>query len=227
MDEQTLRNYRRLRSQNPTLGARNALRWAKSLTKPLAYDWSVNPGNHVNAATTTREGFDIRILVDYDLYADRRAEYTDNNTGIRNPDFDWDDGDGYHYRNNPQKGNRYIEVESGYTVPSLADDYNKMGMSKSVALDVARKSLEDEAREYLADEWASYVITVKASLSGIEMGSASLDGTETSMDTRDEVEFEVTVDDYDLIGEAIENARESMTHLLAAKEALDKQSAVC
>ena len=227
MDEQTLRNYRRLRSKNPTLGASNALRWAKSLAKPLSYDWSVNPGRHVNAATTTRDGFDIRILVDYDEYADRRAEYTDNDTGIRNPDFDWDNGDGYYYRNNPQKGKRYIEVESGYTVPSLADDYHKMGMSKSVALDVARKSLEDEAREYLADEWASYVITVKASLAGIEMGSASLGGTEVSMDTPAELEFEVTLDDYDLIGEAIEDARSALLLLTAAKNTLDKQSAVC
>jgi hypothetical protein len=227
MDENTLRNYRRLRAKNPTLAAREALSWARSLTKPLGYNWSVNPGRHANAATTTRDGFDIRILVDYDEYADRRAEYTAKDTGIRNPDFDWNYGDEYLYRNNDRKRLRFIELESGYMVPELAHDYHKMGMSKSVALDVARKSLEDEASEYLSDEWTSYIITVKASLNGIEMGSASLGGTEVGMDSRDEVEFETTVDDYDLIGEAIEEARSALTLLVAAKNTLDKQNAVC
>lgn len=230
MNDTTLKTYRRLRKENPTLGARNALSWAKSLDKPLAFDWSGNPGRHVNAATTTREGFDVRIVVDYDEYAERRATLTDKDTGIRNPDFDWDDGDGYMYRNNPQKGCRYIELESEYTVVQLADDYHGMGMSRSVALDVARKSLEDEAREYLSDTWASYVVSVKVSIGGIEMGSAGIGGVEVGDGyggyVHDEREFESSVEENGLIEEAIDEARKSMTRIIAAKEALDKQVAV-
>lgn len=224
----TLKAYRRLRRENPTLSAKHALSWAKSLDKPLAFDWTVKSGQHANAAQTTRDGFDVRITVDYDQYADRRADYTDKDTGIRNPDYRYADGDGdYRYRNDPQHGLRYIEVESGYTVPDLAADYNKQGMSKSVALDVARKSLEDEAREYLSDMWTSYVVTVDVSLAGIKMGSASLGGIETGTDWsasfHDEREFESAIEDNSMIDEAIDNARESMSHLMAvaAKIGLD------
>lgn len=219
--------YRRLRRKHVTLGADQALRWAKFEERPMAFDWSGSSGRHVRAATTTCDGFDVRVVVDYDEYADRRAEYTDNDTGIRNPDFDWTDDGGYRHRNNERKGKRYIELESGYTVPDLASDYNKMGMSKSVALDVARQSLASEAREYLSDEWASYVVTVKVSVAGIELGTASLGGIETGGDYSDEREFESAVIDHDLIREAIDEARENMARLVAAKTALDTQVPVC
>lgn len=201
--------YRRLRKENPSLPAKQAILWAKGNLRPLELDWEDGPGWPVAlTAQTTRGGFDIRINVTYDEYGSQNYSETDVDTGIRNPRFRWE-GDEYSSRG----GKRFIALESDNTVRELAPYLRKMGASKNVAWEDARESLRDEAAIYMAEDYSEYVITVRASVNGTVLGDASIGGVDVTNTWGErfyrEIE-DVALHESMLIEEAIDEARESL-----------------
>lgn len=219
-----LTEYRRLRRETATLGAQHALRWAKSIVKPTEFEFHQSGrGSAVSTARATREGFDIRIDVEYDDYdAESRVTGTDKDTGIRNPKFNWS-GDSWNHRHD----RRFLELESGSTVREIATCYHDMGMARHVAWETARQSLQKEAEGYI-DNDTQYAVIVTASLDGIDLGDASIGGVETTYRTHDR-DIEDVVAEGCMIDEAIEHAREELARLVAsaAKLTLDRVAQVC
>jgi len=197
--------YRRLRRKNPGLPAKQAVLWARGNVKPSTLDWTLYEGSHVAVGRTTRDGFEVRVIIDYDTDTYGRVEETDTDTGIRNPRFGqrWT-GDSWDTRN----VRRYLSLESDSTVKELASYYHKAGASKNVAWEEARESLQEEAERYLSDDHAEYVIHAKAYLDGVPMGESGYVG---GYEVDDRESFEKQLDDFahetDCIDEVIEEAR--------------------
>lgn len=215
MDEALVKEYRKTRKEHPLVGAKQALLIAKHNLKPLRFEFSPS-GRHVAYAEVEDGPFTLVATADYDEYNEARYSYTDKNTGIRNPDFDWLGSyseTNWRYRNNDQKGSRFIELESGYTLPELAKDFRGYGMSKNVAWETARASLEDEFEAYRGDmpEVTSYVITVTVMADGAELGSASI-GTETTW-AHEERDINDAIEDCGLVEEAMAEAQARLAKL--------------
>lgn len=204
--------YRRLRRRDPGLPSKQAILWARGNVKAPTLDWTLYAGNHVAVGKTTKDGFEVRVIIDYDDdgYGGRVQE-TDTDTGIRNPRFGqkWT-GDSWDTRNVC----RYLSLESDSTVRELASYYNKAGASKSVAWEYARESLQEEAEEYFADDHAEYDIHAKAYLDGVFMGESGYVGG-FEVDGRESLEkqFDDFALETDCIDEAIEDAREKVRAL--------------
>lgn len=204
----TAEEYRRLRRKYPYNPASQTILWARGNVKDPELDWKTFVGRHVAVATTVRDGFDIRVTVDYDENADPMVEETDTDTGIRNPRFRWT-GDAWDVRHIE----RYLSVESGTTVRELAPYYHDGGDSKNVAWERARQSLQREAEAYMADDYAEYVIKATASLDGIELGSGAIGGCDVDSDARFEKELDNLVSETGVIEEAIAEARDNAKKL--------------
>jgi len=201
MDDATLREYKRLRAQGN--GAKVSLDIARHYVKPTTLDWKVTFDRHLAIGRGTVDGFDIRAVVDYD---DRTYDYdfTDTDTGIRNPQYRWD---------GPGSEAKFIALESGETVRGLAPYLRKQGMSKHVAWETARLSLQEEARTYFNNEIILVGATVTASTEGVDLGSTSF-GFDLSDD-----HLEQDLDDavMDAVSEAIYDARENLDKVIAAE----------
>jgi hypothetical protein len=201
--------YRRIRREHPYVQAKNAFLWARGNIKPTELQWETF-GNHFASAKTQRDGFDIRVIVDYDEYpTDPMVSETEDDTGIRNPAYQGPDD----YRHS-----RFLSIESGETLRGLVPYYRKQGDAKNVAWERARQSLQDEAKAYLSDDYVRLVITVKVSKKGIELGSASI-GTDLIIDYKTlERELDDAVSEAGLISEAIDEARKNLAELLTDTE---------
>lgn len=210
MNAEELRAYKRIRKSNPVIGAKSAMQWAKGQTRQERLPWGSGAGNHAALAVFERDGFTVRVIVDYSDEPQDRVHETDENTGIRNPRFRWT-GDSWDTRH----VERYLALESDYTVRQLAEDWNgrPYGMSKSVAWDEALASLTKEAEGYLADDFTEYNVTVEVLFEGAELGTASVGGFEP-----DEFQFAEQVGDMaaldeGLLDEALYEARAAVKEL--------------
>lgn len=202
--------YRRLRRENPTLSARNALAWAKAKDRETRLEWDTF-GNHVGVGTCKREGFDITVFVDYDEYGgDYPVSETDVDTGIKNPDYHGPDD--YYRQHKP-----FLELESGETLPELAKYYRKAGMAKNVAWEFSREALANEAKQYRSDDYIRVVFRAEARFEGVVVGRAAGFASDFVIDWRGgfEQDLDEAVYDTDLIEEAIEDARETVARIVA------------
>lgn len=211
-DVRVAAEYLRLRKEHPSLSANQAMLWARGNLKPTELKWETFEGNHFAVGRGERDGFDVRVVVDYDEYPSQTAPTpTDDDTGIRNPDFEYDE---YDY----QRGKRFLELESGSTVRELAPYYNRAGASKSVAWERARESLQEEAEAYLSDDYVQLVYRAEVSVGGAKLGEEAL-GSDLIIDYRTlEKELDNTVVETGIIEEAIEQAKENLPSLVAKVE---------
>ena len=207
--------YVRIRREHPWLPASQAILWARGNLKPLTLEWETFEGNHFAVGRGERDGFDITVYVDYDSWGGVGdfPTPTDDNTGIRNPNFDRDA-----YRGDATKP--YLELVSGYTLPQLAADYRKQGDAKGVAWERARESLQDEAEGYLSDDYVQLVFRAVASVGGAELGEGAL-GSDLIIDYKTlERELDNTVAETDIIEQAIEEAKVNLPALVTKIEAV-------
>jgi hypothetical protein len=207
--------YQRARASG--MRAVDALRLARWITE----DRIEVPG-YGQPVTIERDGFTLTLSLDYD-------------EGITLADLGYgtfDDGredwrTGYWHPTvpgaipNPNRDSRSPGNGARFYVPGDASsgwfDYcRSQGMSKSVAWDAARQRERDEAKEVTWDYGPSvYVLTVKASRNGIELGRASLGGIEiawSDITRTDGSEYLAEIAD-DLVPEAIADAREALAGL--------------
>ena len=218
MAEKTLASeYALARKKYPGLPAKQAVLIARGRLRPLEFEWEDGYRSLVTlSAKTEREGFDIELVVAYEQYPVHEYDETSDDTGIRNPHFRWN-GEQYGVRHK-----RFIALESGNTVRELAEYYNKAGASRNVAWEDARESLAKEAEWVTDEQYTEYVLTAKASVDGIELGSASTGGFDIGPDVWGEElqrEVESGFVDTGLIEEAIEEARENLASVIAKEQA--------
>lgn len=213
MSEQTLaEEYFRIRRKHPWLPSSQTILWARGNLKPLEFEWETFVGRHLAVGTGTRDGFDIRIEVDQSEYVTSQYEFTDEDTGIRNPNFKWE-GDPYYSRNQQ----RFIQLESETTVPDLAKDYNRRGEARGVAWETARESLQKEANDIIEGNEVEVYITATVSIKGARLGSDSIGSTLTiSYGSEMERDCDNLVLETGVVEEAIEEARESAVELREA-----------
>ena len=150
-----------------------------------------------------------------------RIEFTDKNTGIRNPEFRWlgDQSEtNYQYRNDPEHGCRFIALESDSTVPELAKEYRKH-MGRHEAWEAARESLRDEAAVYLDPGFTEYALEATASIAGVELGSNGISGCEVDDSVLLEKQLDDLCEETGVIDEAIAEARDNLEKVTAAQRA--------
>lgn len=209
------------RARAAGIPARYALALARTDHHPLVPDYG-------SPVTFDRDGFTITATLDYDggmTLADLGYGHfldgsEDWRTGYeRRPDPD--------AVPNPHRDSRNPSNGAGWYVPGAAgtlreryaeyrrDEY---GMSRAVAWDKARESVEDELRTVTDDYGpAAYVLRVEASRNGIDLGSASLGGIEVGQwdpITRSHGEAYLAEAMDDIAPEAIAEAREALAGLL-------------
>jgi hypothetical protein len=200
--------YRRIRRKYYWLSANQAILWARGNVKPTELDWTIDYGRHVATGKTTRDGFDIVVTVDDDVYPTRHVEETDANTGIRNPNFRWE-GDEYDSR----RHQRYLSLESDSTVPDLAEEYHRRGDARNVAWERARVSLQEEAEGYLSNESNEFIMTATVYLGGAELGTDSLGGCDVDPIEDLEKQFDNIVLENSIIEEAMDQAVKELKEL--------------
>lgn len=217
MDTPTLATeYGRIRHKHPDLPSKQAVLWARGNLKPLEFEWDTFVGNHLAVGKGKRDGFDIRIVVDQSDYVTSQYDFTDQNTGIRNPNFTWK-GDEYSSKNQ----SRFIQLESDTTVPDLAKEYNKRGEARGVAWETARESLQKQADDIINGEEVEVVVTVTASIKGAVLGESSV-GSVLALSYGLEMERDcdnVTLETC-LVEEAIEEGRGGAVELREALAAI-------
>lgn len=213
MNTMTLDTYRQERRKDDRLPARYALAIARAKHRDLRYEWDesqVGFGHSLGVARAAfeQDGFDIEVNVSYEDAPDPTYSETSDDTGIRNPHFRYN-GEWQDYGNRHQ---RYIQLEGGDTVRELAGYYHKAGDSRNVAWERARKSLASEVKVYVNDLYTQYAIRVTASVDGEELGVATLNCVDIGDVWGEEFhrEIEGVLSDTDMIGEAIEEARENL-----------------
>lgn len=206
--------YMRLRKKHPWLPSKQAILWARGNVKPLEFEWEPFTGNHLAVGTGTRDGFDIRITVDQSDEVSDAVTVTDTDTGIRNPNFDWQT-DGW------RREGRFIALESDSTVQDLAKEYRKYGDARNVAWERAHEALQDEAESYINGDTVPVYFTATASVKGMELGTGSI-GSELALTYGVEMERECdnTVQETDIVEQAIEEARENAAELREALAAV-------
>jgi hypothetical protein len=215
MNEALQAEYLNIRRKHPWLPSKQAILWAKGNLKPLALEWITFPNGHFAEAKAfeSPEGYDIRVVVDYDEYASVDITFTDDpSSGIRNPRYVYPDRGWGGRETGSDK--RYVQLESDYTVAQLAKDYHERGESKGVAWEHARESLEDEAKGYLGEDYVQLIVTAIASIDGVEIGRGGI-GTDLIIDYGTlERELDNAVEETGVIFEAVENAKENVTAIV-------------
>lgn len=202
----TTAKYRNYRAQYPGIPARTALAWARGDDKPRAgWEWDT----HGDTATIERDGFSLKLTIEYDDYPDTSylGEWSDT----------FEPGaiavtDDMRYR--PAA----FRIDWKWFIPGISAEEHRRGLS---AMGYARHTADCLARSYVlrdmrrlsSDTFALYVVSVSASREGIELGSACIGGVDID-DTRDmQAQFEDIADDYGLIDEATSDARMSLKAL--------------
>ena len=189
-------HVRYLRRADRWLTASEALRQARARFASAHWPDGIE-GDYDGTASGVVDGFDIAVRVEYGWGDDYPGTFTNDPTDavpLRSPD---------------DRSYKYWLPESGYTVEMLAADYMRFrGMPKAVAYERALKSLQDEADE-AADgaNWGTIVVT--ASRRGVKLGDAAMSGCYVATES----DVAEAVADYDLIGEAIDNARATLKEL--------------
>lgn len=179
-----------------------------------------------------REGFDIVASLDYDdlelddlgygtfygFPSDYRRLDIYSEYG-REPNLGWPNA-----VRNPYRDDRNASGGAAWYVPGMAGslaerkrEYSRMGYSRSMAMDMARESVEDELRRVTDDYGPSvYVVTVIATRHGIELGRAVLGGVECTYDpvTRDYGRAYLWGTIEEMVPEAIAEARANLSELV-------------
>lgn len=209
--QETIRKAHELRRKNPNVPASVRLAWARQV-EPEELDWN----SHGDRAELDRDGFHVIIRVEPDDYNDLSYLGTFSDR--------WEEGA---IQLAPHEGLRAIGPTQGdayrYFVPAITEaetraHLNKLGYSKGVAADMAR---EDVMRSLEAlTTTTSSMVSVTAYKAGVDLGRAVLGGIDTSWDQSYEEArryIEQTIDD--MIGEAIDEARETLESLCAEHRA--------
>lgn len=213
--------YRRARAhawnEMPTR-AIDALRRARYSLRDLEAEAGVTfgtpRGEAALQATATRDEFDLTVRVRYETETwDDDVFGTFDDSPGRWPDAVPTSGGDQRstYRGYGREPEWYHPAEPW----ARYDWYRKLGASKATAYQWLRYALDKELR--YARERTAYYVTVTASVHGIELGTASLGGLEYDDDdalagTMEEQTASFLVE-YDLIGEAIEDARRNLAEL--------------
>lgn len=193
MNEITARAFRNYRRENPRVPAVNALAIVKRQTTlpewAAEFDWSMSGERWTGEV----DGWDIVISteVDQDTDISWLGEFTDDSTdAVPNPEY--------------QHGRyKYFRPDAD-RVPTTKD--YPAGMSRAEIREAIRAQMEADARLALEPQ---HVVSVTASRKGIELGSAVMGGS--YIDGGNDLLW--TVDDYDMISEAISEAETALAGL--------------
>jgi hypothetical protein len=191
LSDRTLRAFRNYRREHPYTSASVALTVAKRQTTDPT--WAADLiGSGDRYTGTLPGGYDVVITMEYDDDTDTSwlGEWTDDPTGaVPNPDPDSGRGSYKYFR--PEN----IEPWEGYW---------RQGMSRAAARARVRQAMTEDAREALEP---AYVVTVRVSREGIELGSDRLGGC------RGYESALWAADDHDMVGNALHEARETLVRL--------------
>jgi hypothetical protein len=210
MTAPTYADYRRARAEGGAypVPARYALAVARARrTDPMAAlgldelaDYP-DPGDAIAAGR--RDGFDLRVVIDYDYLSLDDLGYGrfEEGTARPSPDAIPFSPSGY---NAPRGTHWYIPSEP---MAEVVGYFSRAGASRSVAREYARAMIERQAHD--AEEASAYVVGVTASKMGTELARATLGGWEPG----DEWQLSLAELLPDLIDEAITEARATLAEL--------------
>lgn len=216
-----LKEYRKYRREHPTVPARYAAQYARWITAEPAIDV-----DHGKVTELEREGFTVRVSVDYDEYwsptewlgtftessfhaeeRDGRRVYVDH---YKNPEA-WSEGE----RIDNRRSYGYISLEQGFRYEDHYEYARDAGMSRSVAADYARECVAADIARMTADDAYALVVTARVFLEECELSSTSSSGIEVGDDYRAESLYlsEVAAE---ILEEALEDARSALGRLRAS-----------
>lgn len=197
MDDKTANEYRAIRHKHG-VRALQALGWARSKQAIKALDWEWSHDGE--SATIEQEGFTITLQV--------KPDYDADTSWLGSFGNDWQEGaitsDRYDSR-------LYRWFYPAVTQAEHRKGLNDLGMSKSVAEDLAREYVRrdmETAREYQA-----CVLIVTAKREGIELGQDVIGGVDFSDDEDNASQAEMMVDDHGMVDSAIDEARTTLAKL--------------
>lgn len=208
------REYLRIRSTNPFMGARNALLWARSIVTPNLpegveeTDDSRGRGNQTVLAKGTTDGFEVEIYVEPDYYSEPRGTWTDtwSPEAVQRPD--WRPGDRDRWR--------YFVPEHGETQRSMAQGWSRSGMSRGNAWILAGEALRDDVRR-AGDEREVYMVAARVSRAGVLLAEDALHGCDVDSRERWSVSRSYLLDTgIEVLSEALHGARERLADLVAS-----------
>lgn len=187
--------------------ARTAIAWARTVNPSL--DWRSSLGGR-DTATFKHQGFDVVAEVSPDEYTDLGM------SGLGTFEREYEPGDIVRY--GPDDGyRRNRELRYFRPVESVAawrKEFQRSGMAKGPAEEAARALRFDAARR--AVEYQAFNLLVTVSRHGVELGSASLGGIDLG-GTSTENEDYLTSTVFDILPEAIDDARASLEKLCRSK----------
>lgn len=200
-------DYRQYRQKG--YPAHVALACARWDARPLELDWSGDVG------TLERDGFEVRVTVTPDDWPRELGTFTDvrpdtYERAYRTPGWDalleQSCGQLWH---RPRDSRRYYVPDTG-TLEEHRRGYHGLGYSRHAAHVRAFEIIREDVRRACSDDQVEYVVVVKVSRAGVELGSASLGGVDVDDGPRD---FEEILEDHGLIDEALEEARGALARL--------------
>lgn len=200
VDNKTRTEYAILRKKMPYLSAGRALLIARAKYKQQESEWEWS--HNGDTATLEREGFTVTLKVepDYDPDSSWLGTFGDS----------FEDGAISNAGSNERHAYKwfYPEVKQSDHREGLSG----MGMSKSVAEDIARGYVRRDME--MAREYRAYVLIVTASRASVDLGFDSLGGVDFSDDEPNERQAEEVVDDHGMVDTAIEQARATLAKLV-------------
>jgi len=222
----TQSKYHELRRKHPLMPAQHMLRWAR--TPDRSEEWEA--GHHDGTWTRECEGFNIVLHVetesifpqdgDYGHYVDEMSHWQDYR-----PEWDGnypppaeDFPLGLPYTSFRYSGPGWVQGEGrGYFCPEGIQswfDYLRTdrGCSKSVAWDLTKEWVEENVSDYFQGPLVYAYVSIKVFKHDIELGSAGM-GTSYIDNEEGRDYIFAMVDDYDIIGDAMQEAHENIEKL--------------
>lgn len=206
--------YREMRAKYPSAGATTALAWART-PDPEPLDWSP----HGDRAELERDGFSVIVRVDIDEMPDPFVEFT-------NDDPSRDLGGEESLYRNPHAWHEGEIVERGvfaYVRPTEGgyDEHRralaKYGHSRQDADTIARRYVRQSVEAATADDNPPCVLFVQVRRDGVELGGDSLGGVTLDPSRDPQQQLDEVVRDHGMIGNAIDEARDTLARLCAGR----------
>jgi hypothetical protein len=237
MTDKQRERYRRIRRDHPFMPAKHALSWAKTPDASERWDEALTGGE--GRYEREVEGFTIRLRVeeesiypvpnrhgdtDYGRYVDEVSNYHDYGStmswGGNWPPPREDAPLGIPYTAIRYSGPGWVQGEgSGYFIPDGIEDeyesFRRRGQSKSVAWELTLRWVEDQLEMLFSSPLTTCDVIVSAEREGVKLASTCM-GTDVSGDDEGREYIFQMVEDHDMIGEVLTEARERIAALTEA-----------
>jgi hypothetical protein len=225
-----IQKYRKYRRENPFLPASYALIWAKTpdASEPWEHDGHDRYTREIDGFTVTLHCEEESIFpipdkhgnTDYGSYVDERGSSRWGWDGEWNGN--WPEPVEHAPLGLPYTSIRYHSPgwvqgeEDGYFIPRDTEEqyayYRRAGQSKSVAWDLTKQWVEDQLKMLFSSPLTNMVVVITVFKEGVELATTAM-GTDVSGDDEGSKYIFQMVEEYSMITEAIDDARETLKKL--------------